>query len=177
MTFIINTRIHIINATPLKKVRWSSFRLAKQKTEEVSNENIQPSYPRRKKPYLHNAQKNVSISKKPAELLAMNDVGLINCLKILSFLILGIGAVVVSQITLAIHQGPFPMLDIDRVQAHLLIAAPFVGDDVAVKSLVPPERCQIKGVLGRYINKLRWSESAARSMCHKAWVTALSSSQ
>ena len=40
--------IHIINATPLKKVRWYSFRLPKQKTKEVSNENIQPSNPRRK---------------------------------------------------------------------------------------------------------------------------------
>jgi hypothetical protein len=38
-----------------KKVRWYSFRLPKQKTKEVSNENIQPSNPRRKIPYLHRA--------------------------------------------------------------------------------------------------------------------------
>jgi hypothetical protein len=44
-------RIHIINATPLKKGRWYSFRLPKQKTKEVSHENIQPSNPRRKHAY------------------------------------------------------------------------------------------------------------------------------
>ena len=48
------SRIHIINAPPPKKVRWYSFRQPKQKTKEVSNaNNIYPSNPRRKIPYLH----------------------------------------------------------------------------------------------------------------------------
>ncbi|MGZ5490046.1 MAG: hypothetical protein ACXWFC_06205 [Nitrososphaeraceae archaeon] len=42
--------IHIINAIPLKKARWYSFRLPKQKTKEVSHENMQPSNSRRKIP-------------------------------------------------------------------------------------------------------------------------------
>ena len=50
------SRIHIINAPPPKKVRWYSFRQPKQKTKEVSNaNNIYPSNPRRKIPYLHRA--------------------------------------------------------------------------------------------------------------------------
>ena len=49
-------RIHIISATPFKRVRWYSFRQPKQKTKEVSNENnIYPSNPRRTIPYLHRA--------------------------------------------------------------------------------------------------------------------------
>ena len=39
-----------MNPTPLKMVRWYSFRRPKQKTKEVFNENIQPSNPRRKIP-------------------------------------------------------------------------------------------------------------------------------
>ncbi|RIZ65617.1 MAG: hypothetical protein D0531_08885 [Methylococcales bacterium] len=51
-----SARIHIISATPFKRVRWYSFRQPKQKTKEVSNENnIYPSNPRRTIPYLHRA--------------------------------------------------------------------------------------------------------------------------
>ena len=66
------------------------------------------------------------------------------------FFVLGFGGIFVGNVALAVFKSAFAMFDVNRTQAHQLVAAPFIDNDIAVKTLL--------GAAGKMPDKWRFRQ-------------------